>query len=152
MIAFISPETLEISFVSADKIEKTEFIDPAEYIQISYDGDEIKNPVYRDGTIVEMITDEENEAIERARITDLLISAEDPTKVSTDWVKGFDLDYIILQRFFWGDRGKEIGFTQRMIYLQMKERNPEEEAEMKIIFAGYEAKEKFKDFLKLINS
>lgn len=84
-------------------------------------------------------------------IVNLLLTSEDPSTVKTYGYKGFDIDSCILQRFFGGDRGKEIGFTQRMIYLQMKERTPEEEEEMKIIFAGYEKKEEFKNFLKSLN-
>lgn len=84
-------------------------------------------------------------------VMNLLIISEDPSTVKTYGYRGFNIDFCILQRFFGGDRGKEIGFTQRMIYLQMKERTPEEEEEMKIIFAGYEKKEEFKNFLKSLN-
>lgn len=82
----------------------------------------------------------------------LLITSEDPSTVKTYGYKGFDIDSCILQRFFGGDRGKEIGFTQRMIYLQMKMRTPEEDEEMRIIFAWYEKKEEYKNFLKSLNS
>lgn len=88
----------------------------------------------------------------KSRITLALITSEDPTKVDTEWVTWFDLDYMILQRFFGGDRGKEIWFTQRFAYLLAFTDLTEDQNEEKIlIIEWYESKEKYKEFIKSLN-
>lgn len=112
----------------------------------------IVNPYFDMEKIIQFVSPEEIKKDKVEKVQLALIQAADPTKVDTLGLTGsdIDIDFCIIQRFFGGDRGKEIGFTQRMIYLQMKERSPEEDAEMKIIFEGYEAKESFKNFIKNI--
>lgn len=91
---------------------------------------------------------EETEDEKRKRIENLLITTENYMEVDTEWVKNFDIDKLILYRFFRWDRGKEIGFTQRMVYLQMIKRSTDETQEMQMILAWYEAKEAFKSYIQ----
>ena len=86
-----------------------------------------------------------------ARVSSLLISEEDYEAVDTEWLTRSDLDrdHLILSRFFGWDRGAEIWFTQRMIYLTLN-RSEDQDEEYKRILAWYEAKEKYKNYLKSI--
>lgn len=88
----------------------------------------------------------------KSRITLALITSEDPTKVDTEWVTWFDIDFCISQRFFGWDRGKEIWFTQRFAYLlALTDLTEDQQAEKTLIIEWYEAKEKYKEFIKSLN-
>lgn len=103
---------------------------------------------YIDGELTKV----ENELEKKKRITLALITSEDPTKVDTEWVTWFDIDFCISQRFFGWDRGKEIWFTQRFAYLlALTDLTPEQEWEKVLIIEWYEAKEKYKEFIKSLN-
>jgi hypothetical protein len=84
----------------------------------------------------------------RNRIIQDLITSEDYTSIDTEGITWFDIDQMILARFFKWDRGKEIGFTQRFVYLQsLSEKNLEETKELEIIKEGYLAKEAYKNYI-----
>lgn len=103
---------------------------------------------YKKGKLVSF----ETEVDQRKRITLALITSEDPTKVDTEWVTWFDIDFCISQRFFGWDRGKEIWFTQRFSYLlALTDLTEDQQAEKTLIIEWYEAKEKYKEFIKSLN-
>jgi hypothetical protein len=110
-------------------------------IEIEYDEMKISNPIYDWKNIVNWIDP-----------TDEIIFADDYEKIEIKWVEKFDIDSMILRKFFNWDRWAEMWFTQKMVYLQMIDRSPEEEAEMKVLLEWYKAKEKFKKFLKEYNA
>lgn len=103
--------------------------------------------------VVDLPPPPETEDAKKSRITLALITSEDPTSVDTEGVKWFDIDYCINQRFFGGDRGKEIGFTQRFAYLlSLTDLTEDQEAEKKLIIDWYEKKEQYKEFIKSLNT
>ena len=83
----------------------------------------------------------------RNEVEKTILESEKYDKVKTKWII-FDIDSMILRKFFNWDRWAEIWFTQKMVYLQMIERSPDEEKEMQVLLEWYKAKEKFKKFLK----
>ena len=102
--------------------------------------------------VVDLPPPQETQDAKKARITLALITSEDPTKVDTEWVTWFDIDFCISQRFFGWDRGKEIWFTQRFAYLlALTDLTEDQQAEKTLIIEWYEAKEKYKEFIKSLN-
>lgn len=85
-----------------------------------------------------------------ARISSLLISEEDYEAVDTEWVIGFDIDSMVVARFFGGDRGKEMWYSQRFSYL-IAFGTKEDSAEIEFIKNKYLEKIKYIQYLKTLN-
>lgn len=93
----------------------------------------------------------------KARIKSELISAENYEEVETEYMLQGQMEKVtfdksdvwpmIVARFFNWDTNTEMAYLQRWNYLKDKERNEDENLELEMIRAGYEAKEKFKNFI-----
>ena len=85
----------------------------------------------------------------RARVTKELIQSPHYEEVDTEWVTGFDIDSLVLHRFFKWDRGAESGYNQDFSYiLSLENPTTEQIAFKERLTQGYIAKKAFVSYIK----